>query len=77
MLGAIVLGFLKLLLGRQTVIDNSLVLGAILVLVVLLLPRGLLPAVSRWRTRRASASARQHQASAARRRRVRGAGGTP
>ncbi len=43
MLGAIVLGMLKLLLGQQTLIDNSLVLGAILVLVVLLLPRGLLP----------------------------------
>ena len=29
--GAIVLGYLKLLLGQQTMIDNSLVLGAILV----------------------------------------------
>ena len=47
--GAIVLGYLKLLLGQQTLIDNSLVLGAILVLVVLLLPSGLLPALTRWR----------------------------
>ena len=44
--GAIVLGYLKLLLGQQTLIDNSLVLGAILVLVVLLLPSGLLPALA-------------------------------
>jgi ABC-type uncharacterized transport system ATPase subunit len=50
--GAIVLGYLKLLLGQQTLIDNSLVLGAILILVVLLLPSGLLPALSRWRARR-------------------------
>jgi branched-chain amino acid transport system permease protein len=50
--GAIVLGYLKLLLGQQTLIDNSLVLGAILVLVVLLLPSGLLPALTRWRERR-------------------------
>ena len=46
MLGAVVLGTLKLLLGQQTLIDNSLVLGAILVLVVLLLPRGLLPTLA-------------------------------
>jgi branched-chain amino acid transport system permease protein len=33
-LGAIALGMVKLLLGEQTVIDNSLILGAILVVVV-------------------------------------------
>ena len=69
MLGAVVLGMLKLLLGQQTLIDNSLVLGAILVLVVLLLPRGLLPTLARWRERRAMASIDRRQASSTRRRR--------
>ena len=67
--GAIVLGYLKLLLGQQTLIDNSLVLGAILILVVLLLPSGLLPALSRWRARRDRASVSRKQASSTRRRR--------
>jgi ABC-type uncharacterized transport system ATPase subunit len=62
--GAIVLGFLKLLLGQQTLIDNSLVLGAILILVVLLLPSGLLPALARWRARRERASVSRRQATA-------------
>jgi len=48
-IGAVLLGTMKLLLGGQTFIDNSLVIGAILVLVVLLLPRGLLPTVMGWR----------------------------
>jgi branched-chain amino acid transport system permease protein len=69
MIGAAVLGSLKLLLGHQTVIDNSLVLGAILVLVVLLLPRGLWPTLARWRERRATASVSRRQAASARRRR--------
>ena len=69
MLGAAALGMLKLLLGQQTLIDNSLVLGAILVLVVLLLPRGLLPTLVRWRERRAMANINRRQASSTRRRR--------
>jgi hypothetical protein len=68
-LGAIVLGALKLLLGQQTLVDNSLVLGAILVLVVLLLPRGILPTLLRWRHQRAIASISKRQASSVRRRR--------
>ncbi|MEP7303648.1 MAG: branched-chain amino acid ABC transporter permease, partial [Caldimonas sp.] len=68
-IGAIVLGYLKLLLGQQTLIDNSLVLGFILVLVVLLLPSGLLPALTRWRHRRERASVSRRQASSTRRRR--------
>ncbi|MEO7335555.1 MAG: branched-chain amino acid ABC transporter permease [Caldimonas sp.] len=68
-LGAIVLGYLKLLLGQQTLIDNSLVLGAILVLVVLLLPSGLLPALTRWRNRRDLARVSRRQAGSTRRRR--------
>ena len=68
-IGAIVLGYLKLLLGQQTLIDNSLVLGLILVLVVLLLPSGLLPALTRWRTRRLQASLSRRRAGSTRRRR--------
>src|SRR5262249_1660402 len=69
MIGAAVLGSLKLLLGHQTVIDNSLVLGAILVLVVLLLPRGIWPTLTRWRDRRLPASVSRRQAASAGRRR--------
>jgi len=69
MLGAVTLGMLKLLLGQQTLIDNSLVLGGILVLVVLLLPRGLLPTLARWRERRTMAVISRRQASSTRRRR--------
>ncbi len=53
-LGAVVLGYVKLLLGEQTVIDNSLILGALLILIVLGLPRGVVPSLhnawaSGWR----------------------------
>ena len=68
-IGAVVLGYLKLLLGQQTLIDNSLVLGLILVLVVLLLPSGLLPALTRWHARRDRASVSRRQAGSTRRRR--------
>ena len=47
-LGAMALGMVKLLLGEQTMIDNSLILGAILVVVVLAIPRGVVPAVQGW-----------------------------
>ncbi|WP_210163108.1 branched-chain amino acid ABC transporter permease [Salinarimonas rosea] len=40
-IGAVVLGYAKFLLGQQSVIDNTLILGAILVLSVLLMPRGI------------------------------------
>jgi urea transport system permease protein len=69
MIGAIGLGYVKLLLGQQTLIDNSLVLGAILVLVVLLLPSGLVPSLLRWRNRRSAASVSGRQARSTRRRR--------
>jgi branched-chain amino acid transport system permease protein len=58
-LGAIVLGYVKIRLGEQTVIDNSLILGALLIVVVLAIPRGVVPAVQhlwaargRWLRRR-------------------------
>jgi branched-chain amino acid transport system permease protein len=47
-LGAMALGMVKLLLGEQTVIDNSLLLGLILVIVVLAIPRGVVPALQGW-----------------------------
>jgi urea transport system permease protein len=53
MIGAAVLGMVKLLLGAQTTIDNALILGLLLVVVVLAIPRGVVPAVGRvwgaWR----------------------------
>ncbi len=42
-IGAMILAYLKFALGQQSVIDNTLVLGAILVLCVLLMPRGVVP----------------------------------
>jgi branched-chain amino acid transport system permease protein len=57
MIGAAVLGMVKLLLGAQTAIDNALVLGVILIVVVLAIPRGVVPAIARawegWRRTRA------------------------
>jgi branched-chain amino acid transport system permease protein len=70
MLGAVVLGSLKIALGSQTTIDNSLVLGAILILVVLLIPRGFAPAFVAWRRRFAQSRAHRRQARGTRRRRV-------
>ncbi len=68
MLGAVALGSLKVALGSQTTIDNSLVLGAILILVVLLIPRGFAPAVTAWRRRLAQLQAHRRQARGTRRR---------
>jgi len=46
-LGAIVLSYVKFLLGEQTMIDNSLVLGVLLIVVVLGIPSGVVPALAR------------------------------
>jgi branched-chain amino acid transport system permease protein len=46
MLGAAILGYLKYLLGQQSLIDNTFVLGAVLILAVLLLPRGVFPTLA-------------------------------
>lgn len=49
-IGAAGLGYVKFLLGQQTAIDNTLILGAVLILFVLFLPKGVLPAaVDLWR----------------------------
>lgn len=69
MLGALLLGLLKLLLGQQTLIDNSLVLGAILILVVLVLPRGLVPSLMHWRRKREQQVAGRSRGTGTRRRR--------
>jgi len=48
--GAAGLAYLKFVLGQQSMIDNTLLTGIILVLFVLFLPKGLVPAVvSLWR----------------------------
>lgn len=59
MVGAAVLGMVKLLLGEQTTVDNALILGLLLIVVVLAIPRGAVPAIARgwaaWRRRRSRA----------------------
>jgi branched-chain amino acid transport system permease protein len=70
MIAAVALGSLKLGLGHQTTIDNSLVLGAILILVVLLIPRGFAPSFAAWRRLFAQAQVHRRQARSTRRRRL-------
>lgn len=49
-LGAAGLAYLKFLLGQQSFIDNTIIMGLILVLFVLFLPKGLIPAIENvWR----------------------------
>jgi len=45
-IGAALLGYTKFLLGQQSVVDNTFILGVILVLAVLLLPNGIFPALA-------------------------------
>jgi branched-chain amino acid transport system permease protein len=70
MLAAVALGALKLALGHQTTVDNSLILGAILILVVLLIPRGFAPTFVAWRQRFAQSQVHRRQARGMRRRHV-------
>ena len=68
-LGAIALGYVKLLLGEQTMIDNSLVLGILLIVVVLGLPRGVVPGLQQlWKT--ATGRGRRQRAQGGARRRL-------
>lgn len=46
--GGMLIGLMKFLLGQQSMIDNTLVLGLVLVLFVLFLPKGVVPTVSKW-----------------------------
>jgi branched-chain amino acid transport system permease protein len=68
MVGAAVLGMVKLLLGTQTTVDNALVLGILLIVVVLAIPRGVVPAVARAWTSWRRARGRAPGAAGARRR---------
>ena len=45
-IGAAVLAYLKFLLGQQALIDNAIIMGLILVIFVLFLPKGLVPAAA-------------------------------
>ncbi len=45
-LGAAGLAYLKFLLGQQSVIDNTMIVGLILILFVLFLPRGIVPGLA-------------------------------
>ena len=47
MVGAAGLAYLKFLLGQQSLIDNAIIMGLILVVFVLFLPKGLVPAIAR------------------------------
>lgn len=62
-IGAMILAYLKFALGQQSVVDNTLVLGVILVLCVLLMPRGVVPtlgiALKRFRRRSAGRGTRR------------------
>jgi ABC-type branched-subunit amino acid transport system permease subunit len=49
--GAVLIQYITTLLGQQGVINNAFVLGGILVLFVLLLPKGLMPALGQVLTR--------------------------
>ena len=68
-IGAMILAFLKFLLGQQGQFDSTLILGLILVLSVLFLPRGVVPSIDLLR-RRAGLSGRR-TAPGRRRRRAR------
>ena len=57
-LGAMALGAVKLYLGEQTLIDNSLVLGLLLIVVVLGIRRGVVPTLQSWWGARARHGAR-------------------
>lgn len=50
--GAFVLGALKFFLGQQTLVNNLFVLGSILVVTVLFLPRGIVPTLTPFFKRR-------------------------
>ena len=70
MLGAIVLGMLKIKLGSQTLVDNSFVLGLILIVVVLAAPGGFTSLFTGSRRRLARSQAQRRQVRSSRRRRV-------
>ncbi len=48
MIGAALLGYLKFVLGHQSAVDNSFIMGVLLIVVVLFLQEGLVPTVARF-----------------------------
>jgi urea transport system permease protein len=61
-IGAAGLAYLKFLLGQQSLIDNTLITGIILVLFVLFLPKGIVPAVELlWQTSFGRRAGRKHR----------------
>lgn len=69
MAGAAALGFLKLILGEQSLIDNRLIMGTILVVAVLLIPGGIVPRIALWRSKRNDRYVALRQRQSGRRRR--------
>ena len=67
-LGAMALSYVKILLGEQTLIDNTLILGILLIVVVLGIPSGVVPALFRMWNRYLRRKRRREGQSAARRR---------
>ncbi|MCP5080498.1 MAG: branched-chain amino acid ABC transporter permease [Alphaproteobacteria bacterium] len=68
-LGAILLFYLTSSLGTQAVLNNNLVLGAILILFVLLVPKGIVPSFTEWwDNRRALRTSRRKEVRMRRRR---------
>ncbi len=68
-LGAVLLFYLTSSLGTQTVLNNNLVLGAILILFVLLVPKGIVPSITEWwDNRRALRTSRRKEVRMRRRR---------
>ena len=47
-IGGFLLGLLKFFLGKQTLINNQIIMGLLLVFFVLLLPRGIMPILFSW-----------------------------
>ncbi|HUH83409.1 MAG TPA: branched-chain amino acid ABC transporter permease, partial [Stellaceae bacterium] len=68
MIGAAALVELKGWIGGQTSIDSGLMLGAILVLVVLLLPRGVVPSLAAWQRRMVRGATQRRRRTSTRRR---------
>jgi branched-chain amino acid transport system permease protein len=61
-IGAASLAYMKFLLGQQSLIDNTLITGIILVLFVSFLPKGVVPAVtSLWQLSFGRKAARKHR----------------
>lgn len=46
--GGMLIGLMKFLLGQQSLVDNTLILGLVLVLFVLFLPKGVVPTLVKW-----------------------------